>query len=221
MTNPRSPIRALRAALFAAVAVTLAGVGHSSMSDHELPLSSLLLAFAVLTAGAWCASGRRRGLLSIGVGMVAVQTVLHGIFAVTGAHSAASANPHAEHLQPPGTSAAPGMAAETTLLDALTHGSAGMLAVHLAAAVLCALWIARGEAAFFQLLETVAAFAFTPLRLLLSFVRLPATPRPAQRRRPRRTRARPRIAVLAHAVIRRGPPSWAHLTHQAPIPAAL
>ncbi|WP_235968067.1 hypothetical protein [Streptomyces mesophilus] len=213
MTDARSPMRALRAALFAAVAVTLAGVGHSSMSDHELPLSPLLLAFVALTATAWCASGRRRGVGTIGAGMLAVQTLLHGIFALTGAHSAAAQSPHAEHLQHAGM---PGMAAETTLLDTLTHGSLGMLAAHLVAGLLCALWIARGEAAFFQLVEALAAFAFTPLRLLLTSVRLPDAPRPVRRRRPRRTRACPRTAVLAHAVIRRGPPAWALLPYQAP-----
>ncbi|WP_093609375.1 hypothetical protein [Streptomyces indicus] len=215
MTHTRSPLRALRAALFAAVAVTLAGVGHSSMSEHELPLGPVLLAFAALTAGTWCAGGRRRGLPSIAAGMVAVQTLLHGIFALTGAHTAPP-SPHAAHLRHTGM---PGMAAEPGLLDTLTHGSFGMLAAHLVAAVLCALWIARGEAAFFQLVEALAAFAFTPLRLLLSSVRLPAAPQLVQRRRTRRTQACPRTAVLAHAVIRRGPPAWAHLPHQAPTAA--
>ncbi|MFI6943138.1 hypothetical protein ACIBI4_28070 [Streptomyces sp. NPDC050418] len=210
---PGAPLRTLRAALFAAVAVAVAGVGHSSMSEDELPLPSLLVAFAVLAAATWCLAGRRRGTPSTAAAMVVVQTVLHTTFTLTGAHASGNGGPHAEHLRRPGM---PGMAAEPTLLDTLTHGSFGMLAAHLVAAVLCALWLARGEAAFFQLAEVLGAFAFTPLRLALSFVRLPAAPRPPRRPRPRRTRTRLRNAVLAHAVIRRGPPVWVRTPHQAP-----
>lgn len=80
MTHPRSPLRALRAALFAAVCVTLAAVGHSSMSAHAVPQRSLLLAFAVTAALAWAAAGRRRGPLAIATGLTGVQGALHLIF---------------------------------------------------------------------------------------------------------------------------------------------
>ncbi|WP_167153453.1 hypothetical protein [Streptomyces sp. MBT27] len=83
MTNARSPLRTLRAAMFAALCVALAAVGHAAMSGHDLPLPVLLAAFAVTGAVAWCAAGRRRGLAAIAGGQVAAQGALHLLFART------------------------------------------------------------------------------------------------------------------------------------------
>ncbi|MEU2431761.1 hypothetical protein ABZ611_19975 [Streptomyces sp. NPDC007861] len=88
MTNARSPMRALRAALFAAVCVTLAAVGHSSLSGHDLPGSVLAVAFAVSGGTAWLAGARRRGALPIGTGLVTVQGALHLLFAGSDGHTA-------------------------------------------------------------------------------------------------------------------------------------
>jgi hypothetical protein len=179
MTDARSPMRALRAALFAAVAVLLAATGHWSLSAHHIPPAALLAALGATAAAGWLAAGRERGTRSIGAGLLAVQGVLHLIFA--GGEQAAAH--HHGPPQPP-----PDIAAD-----------AGMVAVHLAAAAGCALWLAHGEAAFFRLART----AFAPLRLLLAVVRLPDThpaPRPAPRPRPLHG------AFLAHTVVRRGPP---------------
>ncbi|MER6616813.1 hypothetical protein [Streptomyces xantholiticus] len=183
MTDARSPMRALRAALFAAVAVILAAMGHSSLSAHHIPTGALTVALGVTAAVGWFAAGRRRGARAIGAGLLAVQGALHLIFAgggQSGAH-------HHGHHQPPD------LATDT-----------GMLAVHIAAAVGCALWLAHGEAALFRLAHTAFAFAFTPLRLLLTVVRLPESgpaPRPATR--PRHLHG----VLLAHTVVRRGPPA--------------
>ncbi|MFJ5725636.1 hypothetical protein [Streptomyces sp. NPDC093149] len=83
--------------------------------------------------------------------------------------------------------------------------SAGMLAVHLLAAILCGLWLACGEQAAFRLLRACAGWIVAPLRLLL---RLPA---PLHRprlhgRRDHRARV-PRQLFLIHALTSRGPPS--------------
>ncbi|MFF3287388.1 hypothetical protein [Streptomyces sp. NPDC003023] len=195
MTDARSPMRALRAALFAAVSVTLAAMGHSSLSAHHIPPTALLTALGVTAGAGWLAAGRRCGARSIGAGMLAVQGALHLIFA-GGGQSAA----HHGHQQTPP--------------DAVTD--TGMLTVHLAAAAGCALWLAHGEAAFFRLARSALSFAFTPLRLLLTtVVRLPETvpaPRPA---------TRPHFAPgvpLAHTVVRRGPPAPA--LHRAMVPGA-
>ncbi|GGT45296.1 hypothetical protein GCM10010271_56470 [Streptomyces kurssanovii] len=185
MTDTRSPMRALRAALFAAVAVILAAMGHSSLSAHDIPPSALLVALGVTAAAGWFAAGRRRGTRAIGAGLLAVQGVLHLVFSDAG-------RPAAHHH---------GHQAETAL--GLADG-AGMLAVHLVAAAGCALWLAHGEAAFFRLAGTAFAFAFTPLRLLLGVVRLPEPVRPVVCPV---VRARHRGVVLAHTVVRRGPPT--------------
>lgn len=226
MTNVQSPLRTLRAALFAAVCVTLAAMGHSFMSAHGVPPGSLLVAFGVTSGLAWLAAGRRRGTAFIGTGLLAVQGVLHLTFMGGGGHHG--------HMPVPDTAPEPmpmpGMAHGTTmtggpggsggvadLLAGITGGaSAGMVAVHLLAAAVCALWLARGEAAFFRLARAVAALAFTPLRLLLAVVRLPDAPH-APRPRPGDVR-RHHGRVLTHTLSRRGPPT--SLVPHATVPGA-
>ncbi|MFC9270358.1 hypothetical protein ACFTXJ_21585 [Streptomyces zhihengii] len=201
MTDARSPLRALRAALFAAVAVLLAAMGHSSLSAHDIPPSALFAALGVTAAAGWAAAGRRRGPWSIGTGLLAVQGALHLLFA-------APARPGTAHHHTPhpafGTAPVQDTAAYDAPVQALGSDT-GMIAVHLLAAAACALWLAHGESAFFRLARTVLAFAFTPLRLLLATVTPPgpACPGPAPvRAEPRR----PHHVVLAHTVVRRGPP---------------
>ncbi|MGW0468161.1 hypothetical protein ACWDX6_23280 [Streptomyces sp. NPDC003027] len=178
------------------------------MSAHDLAPRSLYAAFAVTSGLAWLVSGRRRGPLAIGGGLLAVQTALHLIFSSgeshTGADHGSLAHPSPGHASMGHASMADPTA--NPLFDlAGGHTSVGMLAAHLLAAVVCGLWLARGEAALFALGRAVGALAFTPLRLLLAVAHLPA-PRPAP---PVRTRPRPRGlcgVVLAHALSRRGPP---------------
>ncbi|MGW1887571.1 hypothetical protein [Streptomyces sp. NPDC001970] len=209
MTNTRSPMRALRAALFAAVCTTLAAVGHSSISGHDLPVTVLLLAFAVTGGVAWLVGTRRRGAFSIGTGLLTVQGALHLLFAGSDAHTAAPA--HSTHAggaaHTMGTGIDP-MAAETTAsVIADTAGSAnssGMLAAHLVGAAVCAVWLAHGEVAFFRLARIIGTLAFAPLRLLLAVVRVPEFPHAVRPRR--RTTRRLHGVVLAHALSRRGPP---------------
>ncbi|MGW4701748.1 hypothetical protein [Streptomyces sp. NPDC004285] len=86
-----------------------------------------------------------------------------------------------------------------------TTSGAGMVAVHLLAALLCGLWLAHGEAALFALARAALAHAFTPLRLLLALAPVPGAPRRPVRRT-RRTAPRPHTVVLAHVLSRRGPP---------------
>ncbi|MFJ2178095.1 hypothetical protein ACIOHE_35025 [Streptomyces sp. NPDC087851] len=250
MTETGSPLRAVRAAAFAAVCVTLAAVGHaltsgasgasgeSGASGHEIPLTALLAAFAVTACAAWLAGGRRRGALSIGAGLLTVQGLLHLFFAGALSYGLGLATSrHAPHAgtgagtgTPTGTGTGTGggsasgmgvsadvgmdMGAATDpgsgpapALGELLGASPAMLAAHVVAAAVCALWLAQGEAALFRLVHAVGALAFTPLRLLLTSAALPAAPR-LIRPRPGASRAhRFRGVVLAHTVSRRGPPA--------------
>ncbi|MFD9635474.1 hypothetical protein [Streptomyces violascens] len=250
MTNPRSPLRTLRAAMFAALCVALAAVGHSSMSGHDIPLPVLLAAFAATAALAWCAAGRQRGVAAIAGGQVAAQGALHVLFAktqpMTGMATASDLMPmptptmtcgaRYAHLMPdppdgnamhdmPGMGDMAGMAgmdsmagaagqAHAMAMDAAAHTmSGGMLVAHLLAALICGIWLWRGEAAAFRLARAVGALgvlAARPLRRALALVRtcVPAPPRPVRRPRPHH-RPRPglRGAVHSHAFIRRGPPA--------------
>lgn len=96
--------------------------------------------------------------------------------------------------------------------DMAAHGmSAGMIAAHLLAALACALLLWRGETALARLFELLAALGAVLAGALLAPLlalwcrprgyRPPASPRPAAGRvRP------PRLLLLSHAVVRRGPP---------------
>lgn len=75
-----SRLRAVRAALFAAVCVTLAVSGHVFMSDGLVPWWAPAAALPVLTVLAWAAAGRERGLPAISLALVGAQTVLHSLF---------------------------------------------------------------------------------------------------------------------------------------------
>ncbi|MER5766633.1 hypothetical protein [Streptomyces sp. NPDC001985] len=193
MTDARSPLRALRALLFAAICISLATLGHTLVSGHDIPLTPLLPAFPLISALAWLAAARRRGALTIGLGLLAVQGALHLYFARAQLHGA----PEPAHHHTPDP---------TPDLGLLGPSPVAMVAAHLLSAAVCAVWLARGEAAFLRLARAVAALAFTPLRLLLAVVRpLPdPAPRPV-RRRP--ARARRRSLLLADSLVRRGPPA--------------
>ncbi|MER8029982.1 hypothetical protein ABTZ78_13610 [Streptomyces bauhiniae] len=97
-----------------------------------------------------------------------------------------------------------GMAGMHHMGTAAGTASWGMLLAHLAAAVLCGLWLAQGERAAFRLLRTFADRAFAPLRLVLAVLRpVPSRPRPSVRR-PRTRRLR--SLLLVHSLPTRGPP---------------
>ncbi|MFF2809546.1 hypothetical protein ACFVT2_20650 [Streptomyces sp. NPDC058000] len=95
-------------------------------------------------------------------------------------------------------------------MPAMHHAGFGMLAAHLLAGLVCAWWLHRGERALFALLAALAAAADRPLyrllRLLLAGVTVPVAHVGPRRVRPRAAAAQPHLAVVRHAVIRRGPP---------------
>ncbi|QDY80832.1 hypothetical protein FQU76_07670 [Streptomyces qinzhouensis] len=173
------------------------------ISGHDLPPAVLLPAFAVAAATGWLAGARRRGPLAIGTGLLTAQGALHFLYARAQADPAAPAGHH------PGTGPAEAM-------GGLPAGAIGMLVVHIVGAVICALWLARGEEAFFRLARAVAALAFTPLRLLLASPDAPHAPRrPAVPRTtaPARSGA---AALLGHTLVRRGPPPPSGIRATAP-----
>ncbi|MEU9146840.1 hypothetical protein [Streptomyces sp. NPDC048349] len=222
MSQHTAPMRATRAAMFAAVCTALGAVGHSYMSGTDIPPSGLLGAFGVTGALAWLAAGRRRGPAGIAAAVLAVQGVLHLLF--SGSRAAEPA-PEALHHHMPGmdmgatatgtateTAVTADMAAVGDMAAAAGHGGAGMIAAHVLAGLFCAAWLAWGEAAVFRLARTLGAAALHAARPLaralalagarVAAVPLPAAPRPRYER-PRRLRG----ALHAHAVVRRGPPA--------------
>ncbi|WP_329386366.1 hypothetical protein OG625_27645 [Streptomyces sp. NBC_01351] len=240
-----APMRATRAAIFAAMCVALGAVGHSYMSGTDIPLPGLLGAFAVTGGLAWLAAGRRRGPVGITAGLLAVQGTLHLVFSgsqaaqtvpvLTPAPAPAPVHHHMPDMDMgvdmgaagamgamgsgvPGMADASGMAGMAGMAG---HGGVGMIAAHVLAGLLCAAWLARGEAAVFRLARTLGAAALhaaRPLARAFALVRarvaaLPAPPafRPRSDR-PRRLRG----ALHAHAVVRRGPPAYRAFSTTAP-----
>ncbi|MEU7245753.1 hypothetical protein ACI2L4_23660 [Streptomyces sparsogenes] len=77
----RVPVpRALRAAVFAAVCVLLAGLGHALMSRAAVPWWVSAAAVPVTGAPDRCLAGRERGTLTVIAATVAAQTALHVAF---------------------------------------------------------------------------------------------------------------------------------------------
>ncbi|MCX5266124.1 hypothetical protein [Streptomyces sp. NBC_00199] len=92
MTAPSSErsgrdLRLLRAAVFAAVCVVLAAVGHTAASCAAVPLWTLGVGFLAVLAVAAPLAGRTRSLPGIAALLAVGQTVLHALFGL-GQHTA-------------------------------------------------------------------------------------------------------------------------------------
>jgi len=82
--------RAAGAAVFAAVCVLLAALGHVMMSGSDVPAWVLAAGFVVTGALGWRLAGRERGLPLIVAVVVAVQTLLHSAFSLARSAGGAS-----------------------------------------------------------------------------------------------------------------------------------
>ncbi|MDG5801276.1 hypothetical protein P9869_01030 [Streptomyces ossamyceticus] len=215
--------RTVRAAMFAAVCVLLAALGHVTMSGSPVPWWAMGAAAAATGGVGWCLAGRERGLPLIVSVVLAAQTALHsgfslaqpahpagadgsvgGGFGGAGAMDMGSAPmSHTVHM---GSAGHIGHADHTEYLtDGPFTASSGMLAAHLLAALLCGLWLAYGERAAFGLLRAVAGWLAAPLRMALALAVPPSRPRPRVRRG--RSDRSPRRLLLVHTLTSRGPPA--------------
>ncbi|MDQ1049230.1 hypothetical protein [Streptomyces sp. V4I2] len=225
--------RTARAAVFAAVCVLLAALGHVMMSGSQVPAWVLAAGFVATGAVGWCLAGRERGLPLIVAVVVTVQTLLHSAFSLAGGATAPdpgspgngsphSGSPHSgsAHTGSMHMDGMDSMGIDSMGTDSMGLGhmdmshmgssadggtsSFGMFAAHLLAALLCGLWLAHGERAAFRILRAVAGRLAAPLRLLLALPAVADRPRLGGRR-PRSGRA-PRLLLLVHAITSRGPP---------------
>jgi hypothetical protein len=211
----------LRAAVFAAVCVLLAALGHVLMSGSHVPGRPLVGGAAATGVVGWCLSGRERGIPLVVSVMVALQTALHSAFSLvpqvavgdartstgTGAMNHAMSAMHMGSMQrDPMDIGSMSMGHMESSGHAMSGTSGfGMFAAHLLAALLCGLWLAHGERAAFRILRAVAGWLAAPLRLALS---RPAPPhRPRIRVRRRGDDRSPRLLLLTYAITSRGPPT--------------
>ncbi|MGW3290694.1 hypothetical protein ACWDR3_39285 [Streptomyces sp. NPDC001002] len=206
--------RAIRAAVFAAVCVVLASLGHVMMSGNPVPAWALVAGLVATGSAGWCLTGRERGRPLIVTVVVGAQTVLHSAFSLAqsaaGEPATATMNMGSVDSMDMGHMGTSHM--DSVHMDAMHMGdtstggmsSSGMLVAHLLAALLCGLWLAYGEKAAFRILRAVAGRLAAPLRLLLA---LPTpTDRPRVRGRRFLSDRAPRLLLLVHAITSRGPP---------------
>ncbi|MFF1277573.1 hypothetical protein ACFVZC_29885 [Streptomyces marokkonensis] len=234
--------RAVRAVAFGAVCVTLAATGHILMSGEAVPGRAMVAAFMGTVVGAWALAGRERGPLAVTAMTVTAQAALHAGFSLAQTLTRADAQAGAsfvrrwaEHLlcvgMPPHTPerTATGMPghAHATAHDMSAAGTAahgahdmsamaplGMAAAHVAAAMLCGVWLAYGERAVFRVLRALAGWLAAPLRRASLRTAPPRCAHP--RVRPRRDNPVPRRTLPAVGDPTRGPPG----AHRCPVVTA-
>ncbi|MEU0809960.1 hypothetical protein [Streptomyces sp. NPDC005970] len=218
-------LRALRAAVFAAVCVLLAALGHALMSGAAVPWWVIGAAVPLVGGATWCLAGRERGPLAVVAATVGAQTALHVAFGLAqGALPGAGAGAGAPYGAAP-TDAPMSMPmsmsghahpmahaheamASAPLPGGQGYGALGMWSAHLVAALLCGMWLSGGEQAAFRLVRTLATGLFAPLlTLLYGAPRVPARPRVRAARRGGSQRLR--RLLLAHVIATRGPPPGA------------
>ncbi|MFF8644153.1 hypothetical protein [Streptomyces sp. NPDC015345] len=221
--------RLARAAVFAALCVVTTAFGHALMSGAALPWWAVGYAFAATTAAAWWLTGRERGASAVTGATVVAQLALHELFDLAqrfgaGPSGRGGQDPHAapsgggdgmnhmSHAMPmpmPSSDATPAALSDEALsrwvMSVFGHSGFGMFLAHLAAALICALWLWRGEAAAFRAGRALAAAVFVPLRLVLTLLvaALPPAPPHVGALVPVR---RLRGVLIQYAVSRRGPP---------------
>ncbi|GHB31060.1 hypothetical protein GCM10010377_21740 [Streptomyces viridiviolaceus] len=223
-----TPLRAVRAALFTALVVTLSTASHVLLSGVPLPLSTVASVAAAVFVIAYALAGRERGFGRIAALLIPLELAADTVF-TTGQHvcygraggpvTGPLASVGFDVLCGDGTGVGAGVGTPLTrvtgadtdrLAAALAHADPAtawlLLGAHIGVGLLAAAWLRRGERALAQLLRAVAATTFRPLLLAVAAVsvrRAPAVRRPA---RPVRRAATARERILAHSLGRRGPP---------------
>ncbi|WP_333762544.1 hypothetical protein [Streptomyces sp. IBSBF 2390] len=213
-------LRAVRAALFTAFAVTLSTASHVLLSRAPLPVATVTAVAAGVFVTAYALAGRERGFGRIAALLVPLELAADTLFttgqdACYGRAGGPIAGPlHAFGLDVlcegrVGTPLAQVAGGPDRAAALLTHASPAaawlLLAAHVGVGLLAAAWLGRGERALTQLLRAVAATTFRPLLLAVAAVAVRTAPeRRLTRPAPRRGTARDRL--LVHSLGRRGPP---------------
>ncbi|MCL6733843.1 hypothetical protein [Streptomyces neyagawaensis] len=215
-------LRAVRAALFTALVVTLSTASHVLLSRAPLPLVAVAAITAAVYVVAYALAGRReRGFGRIAAVLIPLELAADTVF-TTGQHACygEAGGPVTGPLRQVGLDVlcAGGIGAplarvtgDSDQAAALLSGAGPaavwlLLAAHIGVGLLAAAWLRRGERALAQLLGAAVAAGFRPLLLAVAAL----TPRCAPaKQRPTRTAHRGSTArglLLAHSLGRRGPP---------------
>ncbi|MGW1667577.1 hypothetical protein [Streptomyces sp. NPDC002324] len=213
--------RAVRAALFTAVVVTLGTASHVLLSGVPLPLTVVAAITAAVFLVAYALAGRERGFGRIAGVLIPLELTADTVF---------TAGQHACYGEAGGPVTGP---LRQVGLDVLCGGSVGaplarvaggseraaallagagpgvawlLLAAHIGVGLLAATWLRRGERALAQLLDAAVAAGFRPLLIAVAAVLVRP---PRAQHRPTRTAHRTasaRTLLHTHSLGRRGPP---------------
>jgi hypothetical protein len=222
-----TPVRALRAALFTALVVTLSTASHVLLSRAPLPLNTVAAVAATVFAVTYALAGRERSFARIAALLVPLELAADTVL-TTGQHVCygRAGGPVAGPLRSVGFDVLCGDGtpvgaplAQVTGTDRLAtlvvHADPAtawlLLGAHVGVGLLAAAWLRRGERALAQLLRAVGAATFRPLLIAVAAVtaRTGSAPRPFPR--PARRTAPARGLLLARSPGRRGPPCPAAL----------
>ncbi|MCL6667241.1 hypothetical protein [Streptomyces panaciradicis] len=217
-------LRAVRAALFTALVVTLSSASHVLLSQVPLPVNTVAAVAAAVFAAAYALAGRERGFARIAGALIPLELAADTVF-TTGQHVCygRAGGPVAGPLRsvgwdllcgsstPVGTPLARVTGTGTDRLAALlAHADPAtawlLLGAHVGVGLLAAAWLRRGERALTQLVRAVAATTFRPLLLAVAAVAVRPASAVRRIRRPRPPVAVVRDRLLAHSLGRRGPP---------------
>ena len=154
-TMTREPVLpAVRSAMFTAVCLGLSVAAHRAMSQAAIPPWAIVLGGIGVYAPARLGSRRERGLAEITLLMGVLQIALHLLFAYAQDQAASAAQMSMSQQMsgmsmPPGSSMSsmPGMTMSMSGTGGGMRMSGGMLLGHVLAALVCAWWLRRGEAA--------------------------------------------------------------------------
>ncbi|AVH59256.1 MULTISPECIES: hypothetical protein [Streptomyces] len=215
-------LRAVRAALFTAVVVTLSTASHVLLSRVPLPLTTVAAIAAAVFVIAYALAGRERGFGRIAALLIPLELAADTVF-TAGQHVCygKAGGPVAGPLRSVGFDLLCGNGSVGTPLARVT-GSGGdragallahadpaaawlLLGAHVGVGLLAAAWLRRGERALDQLLRAVAAATFRPLLIAVASVTVRLAPVRRLPRTARRT-ASARTRLFVHALGRRGPP---------------
>ncbi|MFE0776580.1 hypothetical protein, partial [Streptomyces sp. NPDC058861] len=213
-------LRALRAAFFTALVVTLSVASHVLLSGVPLPVGAVVPVAAAVFAVAYALAGRERGLGPIAGLLVPLELAADTFF--TSGQTACygpAGGPVAGSLRAVGVEVfcggavgapLPGVAAPESVHAAALVSSPDpalpwlLLLAHVGVGFSAACWLRGGERALARLVGAVEAFAFRPLLLVAALFRA-GGPAPRRARRPEGRPPGARPPLLRHTVGGRGP----------------
>ncbi|MDL5201028.1 hypothetical protein [Streptomyces sp. ALI-76-A] len=224
-------LRAVRAALFTALVVTLSSASHVLLSRVPLPLNTVAVIAAVVFLVAYALAGRERGFGRIATLLIPLELAADTVF-TAGQHVCygAAGGPVTGPLRSVGLDVlcgdGTGVGAPLTRMTGadpdrvaglLVHTDPAtawlLLGAHVGVGLLAAAWLRRGERALAQLLRAVTATTFRPLLLAVAAVTVRTAPSVRLPRRPVRRTATARERILVHSLGRRGPPCSVAFAH--------